>query len=311
MSQHVFMTGASGYIGSVVASFFIAQDYTVHALSRTPSSDAKLLALGATPIRGDLTSHTVLSREACKSDIVVHLADARLETPGDLEKGYAINNAAISALAEGIAGTDKKLILTSGTGFTAADPDGNETNEDSPSWPDSPFGSGMETLVPELKKKGINVNMVRLAPWVYGRGGSGVKLLMDGAARAGVVTYVEPGTKCTTTVHVDDAARLYLLVAQKATAGEIYNASSETNVTFRQLAEAMGAMLNVPVLGMSYDELEGKVGTFFAKFLSTENRASNAKAHKDLGWRIEAEKGILDEIASGSYVEVAQALRKA
>jgi nucleoside-diphosphate-sugar epimerase len=308
----IFITGASGYIGSVLTSLAILQSHTVHALSRTPVSDEKPTSLGAIPIRGDLSTHDILTREAAAADMIINIADSIAGQIGKIthEERFNINNAAIEALAKGVEGTNKKLILTSGSLFTAADPEGRETNEESPGWTDSPFGTGMEGKFASLKERGINVNVVRLAPWVYGKGGSGVKLFMIGAAKTGVMSYVGDGAARTTTVHVEDAARLYLLVAQNGQPGEVYNATSETNVTFRHLAEAMGKLLGVPVRSQSYEDMEGKVGMFLAKFLCSENRASNAKAKEELGWTIEAEKGILDEITSGSYVQLAEEVSK-
>jgi nucleoside-diphosphate-sugar epimerase len=308
----IFITGASGYIGSVLTTFAIAQNHTVHALSRTTQSDTYLSSLDATPIRGTLTTHDVLTREAARADITINIADSIAGRIGQIthEERFKINNEAIEALAKGIEGTQKKLVLTAGSLFTGADPEGKETDEDSPAWKDSPFGTGMESRFASLKERGINVNIVRLAPWVYGRGGSGVKLFMSGTVQTGIMTYVESGEKRTTTVHVDDAARLYLLVSEKAKAGEIYNATSETDVTFRQLAEAMGKTMGVPVVSVKYEDLEAKVGVFLAKFLCSENRASNAKAKKELGWTIQAEKGILEDIESGSYMQLAKELKK-
>jgi nucleoside-diphosphate-sugar epimerase len=103
---------------------------------------------------------------------------------------------------------------------------------------------------------------------------------------------------------------LYVLVATKGKSGEVYNATAETDVTFRRLAEAMGKVLGVPVEAQEYAEMESKVGVFVAKFLSSENRASNAKAKRELGWTIEAKKGIVEETESGSYVQLAEELRK-
>ena len=274
---HIFITGASGYIGTVLTCLAISQHHTVHTLSRSETSDAKLSSLGATPVRGDLTTHDILTREAAAADITINIADAiagRLGQISDSERKET-NNAAVSALARGIEGTEKKLVLTSGSLFTAADPNGAETNEDSPGWTNSPFGHGLESLFPTLKSQGLNANVVRLAPWVYGRGGSGVRLFMNGAAKTGTMTYIDDGGKCTTTVHVEDAARLYLLVALNAPAGEIYNATSETDVTFRQLAEAMGKILGVPVRSQSYEVMESKAGVVLTRFLSLENRASS------------------------------------
>jgi nucleoside-diphosphate-sugar epimerase len=306
----IFITGASGYIGSVLTTFAIAQGHVVHALSRAPHSDTHLSSLGAIPIRGDLTTHDVLTREAARADITINIADSIAGRIGQIthEERFRTNNEAIEALAKGIEGTQKKLVLTAGSLFTGADPEGKETDEESPAWKNSPFGIGTESTFADLKERGINVNIVRLAPWVYGRGGSGVKLFMSGAAQTGVMTYVNEGEKRTTTVHVDDAARLYLLVSGGAKAGEIYNATSETDVTFRQLAEAMGRTMGLPVASVKYEDLEAKVGVFLAKFLCSENRASNAKAKRDLGWTIQAEKGILEDIRTGSYVQLAKEL---
>ncbi|OAK95966.1 putative NAD dependent epimerase/dehydratase [Phaeosphaeriaceae sp. SRC1lsM3a] len=308
----LFITGASGYIGSVLTSLATSQHHTVHALSRTPTSDAHLSTLGAIPIRGDLSTHDILAREAARADVTINIADSIAGRIGKIshEERFRINEEAVEALARGIEGTGKKLVLTSGSLFTGADPQGNETDEDALPWENSPFGKGMEGSYQGLKERGVNVNVVRLAPWVYGRAGSGVKLFMQGAAQTGVVEYVDDGRKRTTTVHVEDAARLYLLVAEKANAGEIYNATSETDVTFRKLAEAMGEVMGVPVVSQPYGEVEAKVGEFLANFLCSENRASNAKAKRELGWTIEAEKGILKEIVSGSYVQLAEELRK-
>jgi nucleoside-diphosphate-sugar epimerase len=307
----VFITGASGYIGSVLTSL-LTPTYTVRALSRTPTSDAHLTSLGASPIRGSLSTLSVLTREAAAADIIINIADSIAGQIGQItpEERFAINNAAIEALVKGVEGTEKKLVLTSGSLFTGADDAGGETDEESPAWKDTPFGGGLEGMFETLKKKGVNVNVVRLAPWVYGRGGSGVKLFMQGAAKAGVMSYVGDGSARTTTVHVEDAARLYVLVATKAKKGEVYNATSETDVTFRQLAEAMGKVLDVPVRSQSYEDTENMVGIFLAKFLCSENRASNAKARKELGWTIEAERGILQEIENGSYVQLGEELRK-
>ncbi|KAF2833604.1 NAD dependent epimerase/dehydratase [Ophiobolus disseminans] len=306
----IFITGASGYIGTVLTTLALAQGHTVTALSRSTTSDAKLSSLGAIPVRGDITTLDVLTREAAKANITINIADAIAGNfnISDTDRKET-NNAALLALAQGIQGTTKKLVLTSGTLHAGAHPNGAETNEDSPAWPDAPFGAGLESLYPDLKARGLNVNVVRLGPWVYGRGGSGVKLFMSGAAQTGVLGYVGDGAKRTTTIHVDDAARLYLLVATKAPGGEIYNATSETNITFKQLAEAMGKVLGVKVESVEYEDMAGKAGPFLAKFLSLENRGSAEKARRELGWKVEAEKGILDEIETGSYVQLAEELK--
>jgi len=324
------MTGANGYIGSVITSFAIAEGYTVTGLSRSPKGDEKLLSLGATPVRGDLSSYDVLTRESAKADIVINLADPLLQ---NMDKDYSevvrIDNAAVDAIAEGLKGLGKVFLATSGSLVVAADSNGGETNEASPTW-EKPLNRRIDCEKHALAQceKGIKAMAIRLAPYVYGRGGSGVSLFMGRAVAAGEFNYIDDGSTRVSTVHIDDAARLYLLAIKKGKAGEAYNATYETHVTNRELAEAMGRALDLPVrsesfedtakrmgggfaklMGIEDESVISRLGNFFAEFRSKENRSSNAKAVKELGWQPK-EKGILDEISSGSYVEVAEALRK-
>ncbi|KAF2624725.1 NAD(P)-binding protein, partial [Macroventuria anomochaeta] len=294
MPKSMFITGGSGYIGSCLIAHAIASSYTVTALSRTPTSDTKLSALGATPVRGSLSSHAILTAQASKADIVVSIADS---ITGDYsiskEERFRINDAANDALAEGLRGTGKALVLTSGSLIAAAD-EGRETDESSSN--------------KKYVGMGVRACHILLAPYVYGRGGSGVGLFMGMWKRAGSGMKVDGGEKYTTVVHVDDAVRLYLLVAERGGAGEAYNATAQNNITQGQLAEAICKAIDVPCKLLRYREAVPKVGEFLASFLSVENRASNRKAREELGWEIK-EKGILEDIETGSYVEVAEALK--
>ncbi|PSN75638.1 putative NAD dependent epimerase/dehydratase [Corynespora cassiicola Philippines] len=299
----IFITGGSGYIGTVVTTLAISRGYIVRALSRSSTSDAHLESLGATPIRGSLDTHDVLTEEASKADVVISIADALAGNYTiSMDDRSRINEAAITALAAGLKGSNKPLVVTSGSLAAAAHPAGDETDEQSPGWKDLLFGKLGDPHALALKDDGIRVCSVRLAPWVYGRGGSGVALFMRVAAQAGEVVY-------TSTVHVDDAARLYLLAAEKGRAGEAYNATSETHVSQRELAEAMAAGLGLEARSRTYAEVEGRSGAFLARFLSVENRGSSAKAREELGWVVQAERGILEEIREGSYVQIAEKLR--
>ena len=306
----LLITGASGYVGSVITALAIAEGYSVYGLSRSEDSDAKLTSLGAKPVRGDLTSLDVLRHESTQADAVIHLATAYQIGHGTYEEVMPIDLAAVDALADGLAGTNKPLVVTSGTLSAAADPKGGETTESSP--PEQhPINTRMkvETHSLDLASKGIRVTAIRLAPYVYGRGGSGVKLFMGMSAQAGSVTCVEGGKNYTTTVHVDDAARLFLLAVQKGKAGELYNASGSTDVTARQVFDAIAAAIRVPVRDITYEDALAVMGETFAWFLKAQNRASGVKAAKELGWRPK-EVSILDEINKGSYQAVAEAVRK-
>ncbi len=308
--QKLFMTGASGYIGSVITEFAIAGGYEVHGLSRTETSDAKLKSLGAVPVRGELTSLDVLRSESAKADAVIHLATAYTIGVGTYESVMPTDIAAVDAIADGLAGTNKALVITSGTLSAQADPSGAETTETAPAEP-HPINTRIkvEHHSLALASKGIRVTGIRVAPYTYGRGGSGVKLFMGMSAKAGSVTCVDGGKNHTTVCHVDDTARLFLLAAQKGKAGELFNASGSTDMTARQVFDAIAGELGVPVNDITYDTALAAMGETFAWFLKAENRASGAKAVKELGWQPKG-TGILDEITKGSYQAVAESLRK-
>ena len=308
--KRIFMTGASGYVGSVITELAVAEGYAVHGLSRSEASDAKLQSLGAVPIRGDLTSLDVLRKESAEADIVIHLATAYVFGQGTYDPILPVDIAAVDAIADSLAGTDKPLVVTSGTLITAPDPSGAETTEASPQDP-SPINSRnkFEIHALALAARGIRVTSVRLAPYVYGRAGSGVKLFLGMSAKAGSVTVVAGGGNRTTTVHVDDAARLYLLAAERGQSGSAFNASGATDVTARQLSETLAAALNLPVRDVSFDDALTQMGEVVAKFMCAENRASGDKARKLLGWETKG-MSILEEIRKGSYVALAEELRK-
>ncbi|KAI1087340.1 putative NAD dependent epimerase/dehydratase [Rostrohypoxylon terebratum] len=307
----IFITGAHGYIGTSLTRLALTSpspQYTVRGLSRNALSDAKLTSLGATPVRGDLTNLSLLRDEAAAADIVIHLADP---FDHDLSRGYdhvvRAQRAIADAFADGMAGTGKPLVMTSGTLMAAPDPTGGETDETAP-YPEYPFISRhlVEQYDLSLARKGIRVSSIRLAPYVYGHGGSGVRMFMQISIGKGEVIVVDGGKAVTSTVHVDDAARLYLLAAEKAPAGSLYNATNATNITNLELAEAISEVTGVPVKQYTFAEAAEKIGPFFARFLCSSSRASSAKAKKELGWEIKEKVGILEDIKHGSYVAVAK-----
>jgi nucleoside-diphosphate-sugar epimerase len=308
--KRLFITGGSGYIGSVVIELAIADGYDVHALSRTPTSDAQLSGLGAVAVRGDLESLDVVRRESADADVVIHLATAYTLSEPSYDTVWPVDKAALDAMADALAGTGKPLVTTSGTLLVAADPTGVETTESSPENPNPINSRGKaERHALGFAGRGIRVTSVRLAPYVYGRGGSGVQLFMGMAAGAGGVTCVDGGQNHTTVVHVDDAARLFLVAAQRGKAGDVFNASGATDVTARKLFEAMAAALGLPVWDIAFADAEARMGKTVATFLTAENRASGAKAAKELGWHPKG-VGILEDISKGSYQAVAALLRK-
>ncbi|KAL1983859.1 hypothetical protein VTN96DRAFT_9860 [Rasamsonia emersonii] len=319
----IFITGATGYIGRVLTELAVSEGYDVHGLSRSDEGDARLRKLGATPVRGELTTLDVLRRESSEADIVFHLAFIHDFASGEFDKLVDIDIAAVDALAEPLQGTDKPLVITSSAGFVQPDPNGGETDEDAPPAPNAPvqrFRTERRALA--WAEKGVRVSTIRLPQYVYGRvegpqtTGFAV-LLIKLAAQAGESVYIDSGANRFSSVHVDDAVRLYLLVAKRLkqqqgktiTPGEVFNGTASTSITFKELATAIGAVLNVPVRSITRDEAEQRWGKFLAGFVTIENRASSRKAVQKLGWE---PKGLdlLTEIQSGSYVLVAEKLRE-
>jgi nucleoside-diphosphate-sugar epimerase len=310
--MRIFMTGATGYIGSVVAAKAIEQGHEVVGLARSHASEQKLKELGVTPFPCDLESLDRLTRGAAEADAVLHLGFVH-----DFTRPYqeliGIDKAAVRAMAKGIAGTGKPLITTSGTGVTAPDPNGAETDEDSPldADPVLKLRAGAETDALSLATSGIRVNVIRLAPYVYGRGGSVfVPVLLKAAAAHGFAPYVGSGANRTSSANVDDVAQLYLLATEKAVPGATYNGSTETDIPLRGLAEAIGAAVGVPAKSVSRSEADAICGPFIAKFIEIGNRASNTKAKRELGWQPQSELGLLEDIVDGSYRALAESLKQ-
>lgn len=189
-------------------------------------------------------------------------------------------------------------------------PTGGETTEESTLW-DKPLNDRISSEQHALKlvNKGVKVSAARISPFVYGRGASGIRLFMMMFANGGEVFYVNNGDVKTSAVHIDDAAALFILAAEKANAGDVLNATSINDVTTRELSEAMRSILDLPVKSLSYDEAVSKFGEFLARFLNAENQPSWAKGKSQLGWDPK-ELSIIDDIKIGSYVVVAESLKK-
>lgn len=305
----IFITGATGYIGRVVTELALAKGYKVRWLSRNEEGDAKLRALGATPVRGELTTLDVLRQESAQADAVLHLAFIHdLSVDHEIIRGVDI--AAVNALGEPLRGTNKPLVITSGTAVVDPEPSGAESTEDSP--PSKTFVLGKRIICENnalrLKDEGV-VSAIRLPPYVYGRGGSYfVPLLMQMAVKAGESIYVGDGSLRTCGVHVDDGAAMYLLAMRESKAGEVFNATSSI-VSLKEFAEAIGAVLELPVRSVSREEADAKWGPFLTAFTQFENRPSSRKAIQQLGWQPK-EVDLLTDIRSGSYREVAEKLRQ-
>ncbi|KAL3460412.1 hypothetical protein BJX64DRAFT_184178 [Aspergillus heterothallicus] len=311
MSQKVFITGATGFIGRVVTELAVKEGYTVRGLSRRDEGDALLKSLGATPVRGDLNNSDLLAEESKNADIVLHLAFDH-----DFSKPYtdllALDMRAVSALAKGLEGTEKPLVVTNGTAGIQPDPNGGETDETAPIAEHS-FANRQEAETHALKyvEKGVRIVSIRLPQYVYGRGNNAgfAAQLIKIAVNSGESVYIGDGEYCFSEVYVDDAAQLYLLAAKTAKAGEIFNGTGHTATTYKAMADAISEAVQVPTKSITEEEAAQRWGPFLAAFFGIRNRASNKKAVETLGWK-PVGPGLLWEVRAGSYVPVAEQFRK-
>ncbi|KAL5000344.1 hypothetical protein BDV10DRAFT_162528 [Aspergillus recurvatus] len=311
MSQKVFVTGATGFIGRMVTELAVKEGYSVRGLSRREEGDALLNSLGATPVRGDLKDAGLLTEESRNADIVLHLAFDH-----DFTKPYQqlvdTDIAAVTALAKGLEGTGKPLVVTNGTANVAPDPNGGETDEYAPLANHHLTNRDVaEKHALSFVDKGVRVVSIRLPQYVYGRGNTTgfAAQLIKLAIRSGESVYIGDGEYCFSDVYVDDAAQLYLLAAKHAKPGDIFNGTGHTSTTYKAMATAVSELVRVPARSITPDEAVARWGPFLAGFISVRNRASNRRAVEQLGWR-PVGPGLLWEVRCGSYVAVAEKFKK-
>ena len=299
----VFLTGATGYIGSVVAEKLKGKGHQVLGLARNEAAEAKLREKGIEPLRGDLKDVESLKRGASETDATIHTAF--IHDFSDYDGAVKTENQAIAAFAEALANRNKPFIATSGAAFLG---DTKETtaDEDFPYDRNSPFFSRAESEQDAIKmsQKGVRSVVLRLPSFVYGRGGSSFVPFMIGQAQEnGAANYIGAGNKRVSAVHVEDAADLYVLALETSTAKGLYNVSAET-ISLRELNEAIARLLDVKAQSISLEEGRKQFGALFG-FFSINNQLSSEKAHRELGWRVNANRTITDDIENGSYRNLA------
>ncbi|HEX8249082.1 MAG TPA: SDR family oxidoreductase [Pyrinomonadaceae bacterium] len=295
----VFLTGASGYVGSVVAEKLKNKGYKVTGLARSDAAETKLSERKITPVRGDLQDFEVLKKAASEADAVIHTAFSH--NFSDYSDAAKLDRNVIAAFAESLARTNKPFIVTSSSAILG-DTRSNQADEDYPFDQNSTrlLRGETERDVLQLSSKGIRGVVLRLPLFVYGRGGSSfVPFMIRQAKEAGAANYVETGEQKVSAVHVEDAADLYALAMETSTAKGLYNVASES-VSLRDLNESIARLLNVKAQSISKEKAKETFGKMF-DFLAINNQLSAEKAERELGWRANANKTILDDIENGSY----------
>jgi len=275
----VFVTGATGFVGTAVVSELIAAGHQVVGLVRSDAGAASLTSLGAGVHRGSLEDLDSLRSGAANSDGVIHTAfnhdfmnySAAAET----------DTRAIETLGKALSGSGRPFVITSGTLLVRRQgPLATENDESDPNFPRKSEVAGMAAA-----SDGVRVSMLRLPPSVHGDGDHGfVPHLITIAREKGVSAYVGDGLNRWPAVHRLDAARLYRLALEKGPARAQYHGVADQGVPFREIAEVIGRRLNLPVVSKSPEEAADHFG-WISRFVSVDCPASSEQTQEQLGWR--------------------------
>jgi nucleoside-diphosphate-sugar epimerase len=292
--MRIFVTGATGFIGSAIVQDLRSAGHQVVGLARSDAAAEALARAGASAHRGSLDDLDSLRAGAADSDGVIHAGF--IHDFSRFAESCAIDRRAIEALGGALAGTDRPLVVTSGIGLL---PQGRPATEASTPARHSPRVAS-EDAARDVAGRGVNVSVVRLPPSVHGEGDHGFVPILIGLARdTGVSAYIDGGDNHWTAVHRGDAAHLFRLALEKAAPGACYHGVAEESIAFRQIAAAIGQGLGVPAETRTTAEAAAHFG-WFAPFAALDVPASSAWTRDALGWHPTG-PGLLADLAGPGY----------
>ncbi len=301
--MRVFVTGASGFIGSAVVPELIGAGHQVVGLARSDASAAALASAGAEVHRGSLDDLDRLRSAAAASDGVIHLAFRHdIAFSGDFQGAADADRRAIETFGEALAGSDRPFVIPTGTALLAAGRLGSERDSADPNSIGALRIPSEQTAL-SLAARGVRSTVVRLAPSVHGEGDHGFIATLIGIARdKGVSGYIGDGSNRWAAVHRLDAARLFRLALEKAPAGSVLHGVADEGVPVRAIAEVIGRHLAFPVVAIIPEDAGEHFG-WLAAFIAADSPASSTLTRELVGWQ-PMHPGLIDDLDQGHYFNV-------
>jgi nucleoside-diphosphate-sugar epimerase len=304
--MRIFLTGASGWIGSAVVPALLAAGHTVSGLARTDASADALMAAGVDVQRGALDDLGTLRRAAEDAEAVIHLAFKHdIAFSGDFQGAADADRQAIETFGEVLAGTNAPFLIASGTlglapGGTATEQDGRDAEAVTRmGFAGGRLANAQATLA--LADRGIRSAVVRLPPTVHGAGDHGFLATLVAIARdKGASGYIGNGAGRWPATHRLDAAELFVLALDKAPAGSVLHAVAEEGVPTRRIAEAIGRSLELPAVSIPADQAGEHFG-WLGGFFGVDSPASSTTTRELLGWQ-PSQPGVIQDLDAGHYV---------
>jgi nucleoside-diphosphate-sugar epimerase len=292
--MRVFITGASGWVGSALVPNLLAAGHEVVGLARSDESAAALTALGAATHRGSLDDVDSLRDGAAAADGVVHLAF--IHDFSQYESANETDRRAIAAIGDALAGSNRPFVIASGVNATT---DGTPCTEDDAPTPGFPRSQATLDAV-ALAESGVRSSVVRLPPTVHGEGDSGfIAMLIDIARAKSVAGYIGDGANVWPAVHRSDAAKVFELALERAPGGSVWHAIADEGVPTRDIAEVIGHHLGLPVVSVPLDDALDHFG-FTGLLWSANLPTSSGSTRAQLGWQPTG-PGLIDDLDQGHY----------